>query len=208
MGINPPAVDSDMVHYANPKALIRHLSRWKRAQERRRQESRSWREAQSRINSLWRRILGIRNNAHHQFSKLLVRKYQVPAIEIPQRYRHGQAALPSESGPVRPHRQAAAPDEVQSGLVRDTGRGSCPVVSFQQDLFELRLHQQGIEKGTSLDLPGVPRGPRTKRECSPQPVGAGPRSGHGPLSRTRMQAVDEDHASNPGAQLQQECCTQ
>ena len=45
MGINPPAVDSDMVHYANPKALIRHLSRWKRAQERSRQEARSWREA-------------------------------------------------------------------------------------------------------------------------------------------------------------------
>ena len=84
MGINPPAVDSDMVHYSNPKALIRQLrqlARWKLAQERSRQEARSWREAQSRINSLWRRILGIRNNAHHQFSKLLVRKYQVPAIE-------------------------------------------------------------------------------------------------------------------------------
>ena len=84
VGISPLAVDSDMFHYPNPKALyryLRQLARWQRAQKRRHQGSRGWREAQSRINSLWRRIMGIRNNAHHQISRLLVRKYQVLAIE-------------------------------------------------------------------------------------------------------------------------------
>ena len=49
--------------------------------ERRTGGSRGWREAQQRINAIHRRINGLRNNAHHQVSRLLVRKYAVLAIE-------------------------------------------------------------------------------------------------------------------------------
>ena len=47
VGISPLAVDSDGVHYKNPKALesaLRRLRRWQRAQARRMPRSRSWRE--------------------------------------------------------------------------------------------------------------------------------------------------------------------
>ena len=43
--------------------------------------SRCWGEAQQRINAIHRRINGLRENAHHQLSRLLVRKYAVLAIE-------------------------------------------------------------------------------------------------------------------------------
>ena len=70
-------MDSELVHYDNPKALyqmLRKLRRWQRALERRTVGSRGWREAQGRIN-------GLRENAHHQLSRQLVRKYAVLAIE-------------------------------------------------------------------------------------------------------------------------------
>ena len=43
--------------------------------------SRGWHEAQGRINAIHRRINGLRENAHHQVSRQLVRKYAVLAIE-------------------------------------------------------------------------------------------------------------------------------
>ena len=84
VGITPLAADSELVHYENPKALYRMLAklrRWQRALERRTVGSRGWREAQQRINAIHRRINGLRDNAHHQLSRLLVRKYAVLAIE-------------------------------------------------------------------------------------------------------------------------------
>ena len=84
VGITPLAVDSELVHYENPKALyrmLRILRRWQRALERRTVGSRGWREAQQRINAIHRRINGLRDNAHHQLSRQLVRKYAVLAIE-------------------------------------------------------------------------------------------------------------------------------
>ena len=84
VGIAPLAVDSELVHYDNPKALYRMLAklrRWQRALARRTVGSRGWREAQGRINAIYRRINGLRDNAHHQVSRLLVRKYAVLAIE-------------------------------------------------------------------------------------------------------------------------------
>ena len=84
VGIAPLAVDSELVHYDNPKALyqmLRKLRRWQRALERRTVGTRGWHEAQKRIDAIYRRINGIRENAHHQLSRLLVRKYAVLAIE-------------------------------------------------------------------------------------------------------------------------------
>ena len=84
VGIAPLAVDSELVHYDNPKALysyLRKLRRWQRALERRTVGSRGWREAQQRINAIHRRIIGLREDAHHQVSRLLVGKYAVLAIE-------------------------------------------------------------------------------------------------------------------------------
>ena len=84
VGITPLAVDSELVHYENPKALYRMLAklqRWQRTLARRTVDSRGWHEAQGRINAIHRRINGLRDNAHHQVSRQLVRKYAVLAIE-------------------------------------------------------------------------------------------------------------------------------
>ena len=84
VGINPLAVDSELTHYENPKALYQHqrqLQRWQRTQSRRTPGSKGWQEAQRRINSLHKRINGLRSNAHHQLSRHLVRKFAVLAIE-------------------------------------------------------------------------------------------------------------------------------
>ena len=84
VGITPLAVDSELVHYENPRALYRMLAklqRWQRTLARRTVGSRGWHEAQGRINAIHRRINGLRDNAHHQVSRLLVRKYAVLAIE-------------------------------------------------------------------------------------------------------------------------------
>ena len=84
VGIAPLAVDSELVHYDNPKALyqmLRILRRWQRALERRTVGCRGWREAQQRINAIHRRIIGLREDAHHQVSRMLVGKYAVLAIE-------------------------------------------------------------------------------------------------------------------------------
>ena len=84
VGISPLAVDSDSVHYENPKALqhaLRRLRRWQRAQARRTPGSRGWWEAQRCIDAIHRRITGIRNNAHHHVSRALVSKYHTLGIE-------------------------------------------------------------------------------------------------------------------------------
>ena len=72
------------MHYDNPKALCRMLAklrRWQRTLARRTVGSRGWHAAQGRINAIHRRIIGLRENAHHQVSRLLVRKYTALAIE-------------------------------------------------------------------------------------------------------------------------------
>ena len=84
VGINPLAVEGELVHYHNPRALdrsLRKLARWQRALARRTVGSRGWHEAQQRINAIHRRINGLRENAHHRVSRLLVRKFAVLAIE-------------------------------------------------------------------------------------------------------------------------------
>ena len=84
MGINPLAVDSDGAVYENPKAYYtaqRKLRRWQRAQARRTTGSRGWREAQRRIDTLHRRVSGLRNDVRHQVSRALVHKYYTLGIE-------------------------------------------------------------------------------------------------------------------------------
>ena len=84
VGITPLAVDSELVHYDNPKALgqsLRKLRRWQRALARRTVGSQGWHEAQDHVAAIHRRIVGLRENAHHQVSRRLVRKYAVLAIE-------------------------------------------------------------------------------------------------------------------------------
>ena len=84
VGITPLAVDSELVHYENPKALCRMLAklqRWQRNLARRTVGSRGWQEAQQRVAAIHRRINELRENAHHQVSRMLVRKYAVLAIE-------------------------------------------------------------------------------------------------------------------------------
>ena len=84
VGISPLAVDSDLVHYENPKALenaLCRLRRWQRAQARRTPGSRGWWEAQRRIDLAHRRAKGLRDNAHHHVSRALIGKYHTIGIE-------------------------------------------------------------------------------------------------------------------------------
>ena len=84
VGISPLAMDSDGVEYQNPKAFgnaSRRLGRWQRAQARRTSGSRGWWQAQRRIDRTQRRVVGLRNNAHHHVSLTLIRKYHTMGIE-------------------------------------------------------------------------------------------------------------------------------
>ena len=84
VGINPLAIDSDGVSYQNPNGYYRaqrRLKRWQRAQARRTPGSQGWWEAQRRIDRAYRRVKGLRNDAHHQVSRTLVRKYHTLGIE-------------------------------------------------------------------------------------------------------------------------------
>ena len=83
-GINPLATDSEGKTWANPKAYYtaeKRLARWQRAQARRTRGSRSWWEAQRRIDRLHRRITSLRKNAQHQMTSELVHKFQHLVIE-------------------------------------------------------------------------------------------------------------------------------
>ena len=78
VGIEPLAVDSLGNHYENPKAYYRELKRlgrWQRIQARRVRGSSGWHKAQTRIDSCHRRVRGLRENAHHQLSREVVRMY-------------------------------------------------------------------------------------------------------------------------------------
>ena len=84
VGINPLAMDSNGTGYPNPKACywaLKGLRRWQRAQSRREKSSRGWWEAQRRIDGLYLRLKGLRDNAQHQVSRELVRKFSVLGIE-------------------------------------------------------------------------------------------------------------------------------
>ena len=83
-GINPHATDSDGQLYENPKAYYQmkgRLARWQRAQARRSKGSRGWWEAQRRIDKCHRRINSLRQNAIHQMTNTLTRKYKRLVIE-------------------------------------------------------------------------------------------------------------------------------
>ena len=111
VGITPLAVDSELVHYENPKALYRMLAklqRWQRTLARRTVGSRGWHEAQGRINAIHRRINGLRDNAHHQVSRQLVRKYAVLAIE----------SLNVAGMDQLPHQAKAIRDAASGGLLQ------------------------------------------------------------------------------------------
>ncbi len=84
VGISPLAVDSDGVEYRNPKGYYRAQRRmkcWQRIQSRRTPGSRGWWEAQRRLDRAHRRVVGLRNNAHHHVSRELVRNYHTLGIE-------------------------------------------------------------------------------------------------------------------------------
>ena len=121
VGITPLAVDSELVHYENPKALYRMLAklqRWQRTLARRTLArrtlarrtvgSRGWPEAQGRINAIHRRSNGLRDHAHHQVSRQLVRKYAVLAIE----------SLNVAGMDQLPHQAKAIRDAASGGLLQ------------------------------------------------------------------------------------------
>ena len=121
VGITPLAVDSELVHYENPKVLYRMLAklqRWQRTLARRTVArrtvarrtvgSRGWPEAQGRSNAIHRRINGLRDNAHHQVSRQLVRKCAALAIE----------SLNVAGMDQLPHQAKAIRDAASGGLLQ------------------------------------------------------------------------------------------
>ena len=83
-GINPLGTDSDGQTYRNPKAsyeVQKNLRRWQRAQARRQKGSRGWWEAQRKIDKCQRRIRGLRQNAQHQMTSTVTRKFSELVIE-------------------------------------------------------------------------------------------------------------------------------
>ena len=120
VGITPLAVDSELVHYDNPKALYRMLAklqRWQRTLARRTVGSRGWHEAQGRINAIHRRINGLRENAHHQVSRQLVRKYAVAIESL------NVAGMEPSNCPIRPRPSVMRPAAACSSrsVTRQTG---------------------------------------------------------------------------------------
>ena len=84
VGINPLAMDSDGVAYQNPHGYYqaqKRLKHWQKTQARRTPGSRSWWQAQRRIDAVHRRIVGLHNNAHHHVSRALVAKYHTLVLQ-------------------------------------------------------------------------------------------------------------------------------
>ena len=135
VGITPLAVDSELVHYENPKALYRMLAklqRWQRTLARRTVGSRGWHEAQGRINAIHRRINGLRDNAHHQVSRQLVRKYAVLAIESLNVA--GMDQLPHQAKAIRDAAIGGLLQKIQlpGRLVRHRCQWQGPLLSVEQ----------------------------------------------------------------------------
>ena len=173
VGISPLAVDSDSVHYQNPKALdgaLRKLRRWQRAKERRTLGSRGWWEAQRRLDAVQRRVTGLRNNAHHQVSWELVRKYHTLGIETLNVAGMIKAGLQSK----------ALSDAGMSNLLRQIRYkaqwcGTRIVAADQwypssKTCSACGVGEQGSWSGAPLVLPQLRRHSRPQRERSPQPA--------------------------------------
>ena len=125
VGITPLAVDSDDVHYQNPKALdsaLRKLRRWQRAKERRTLGSRGWWEAQRRLDAVQRRVTGLRNNAHHQVSRELVPEVPRSRYRDVERRRHDESRPAIQGIGRRRYVEPAPPDPLQGPVVRHPHR--------------------------------------------------------------------------------------
>ena len=84
VGIQPLTYESDGTFTINLKPYenaLKDLSKWQRIQSRRTKESNGWWEAQRKIDRIWRRILGLRTNLHHQLSTAINKKYDVIGLE-------------------------------------------------------------------------------------------------------------------------------
>ena len=158
VGINPLAVDSELVHYDNPRALdqsLRKLARWQRALARRTVGSRGWHEAQQRVDGIHQRIHGLRDNAHHQVSRLLVRKYAVLAIE----------SLNITGMDKLPHQAKAVRDAAIGGLLPKVRYKAAwyGTVIVEADRFfpssklcsDCGARNEGLGQRAALDLPAV-----------------------------------------------------
>ena len=83
VGISPLTVDSSGVAYQNRKGYCRterRLKPWQRAPARRTPGSRGCWEAQQRLDRVYRRVKGRRDNAHHHVSRALAPKYHTPGL--------------------------------------------------------------------------------------------------------------------------------
>ena len=154
-GINPLGTDSDGQTYRNPKAsyeVQKNLRRWQRAQARRQKGSRGWWEAQRKIDKCQRRIRGLRQNAQHQMTSTVTRKFSELVIEDLNVAGLMRRNTPQGPGRRRDGRRQAAAD-LQGPVAPHRGDPGTHVVPQQQDLQRLRDCERQPEAGTDVDLP-------------------------------------------------------
>ena len=145
--------------------------RWQRASARRTPGSRGWHEAQRRIAAVHRRITGLRENAHHQLSRLLIRKYAVLAIESlnvagMDKLRHQARSIRDAAigGLLQKVRYKA---EWYGTLIVEADRFFPPASCAPAAVITMR----SSERESALELPAVRHRARPQRERRPQPGG-------------------------------------
>ena len=180
VGIEPLAVDSLGNHYENPKAYYRELKRlgrWQRIQARRAKGSSGWHKAQTRIDSCHRRVRGLRENAHHQLSREVVRKYAVLGIETlnvsgMDKLRHQAKAI----------RDAAIGGLLQKVRYKAGWYGTEIVLADRwyassKTCFRLRSGERGTRAGEALGMHRVRGATRAQRERRTEFEGTGATGG-------------------------------
>ena len=139
--------------------------------------SRGWPEAQGRINAIHRRVNGLRDHAHHQVSRQLVRKCAVLAIE----------SLNVAGMDQLPHQAKAIRDAAIGGLLQKIRYKAdwYGTISVAADRFypssklcsDCGAHHASLGAGTALDLPTVRPATRSQRKCRAQSANTGNQRG-------------------------------
>jgi hypothetical protein len=186
------------------KALLARLRRLSKSLSRKGSANR--RKAKAKLAKLHARIAAIRQDALRKLTTDVTRRFHTIGIEDLNvrgmmanrhlaRCRHELLRVPAAVG-------------VQNGDAGWTGGGGRPLLCQQQDLLGLRSHAgDATACGASVDLPGLWRDPRPRRECGDQPEEHG-REFHGvSLWRGRLwldaQASGETGLDEAASQL---CC--
>ena len=178
VGITPLAVDSELVHYENPKALYRMLPKlqaypgtaYPGTAYRGLQRLACSARAHQCDSPPQQRATGQRAPPGQPPAGQEVRR---AGHREPECGGHGPTAPSGQGHPRCGQRRPAAEDPLQGSLVRNYHRGSGPVLSVEQTLLRLRRSPCEFGAGTALDLPTVRPATRSQRKCRAQSANTG-----------------------------------